>query len=87
MQDYSKQWNEYRALLKQWRLYHREFAPQIIHVQKHFDKLELECSRHLIEYRRTKRPHYLQKADETLAEAAKQIKLLSRFEFLASLSK
>jgi len=87
MDHYQHTWNEYKVLLRQWRLNHREYAPQIIKIQKHFESLELECSKFLIEYRRSKKQIYIDKADALLESAGKQIKTISKFEFLATLSK
>lgn len=87
MEHYENIWNEYKLLLKQWRRIHRDYAPQIVKIQKNFDSMELECSKLLIEYRRSKKQIYIDKADALLESAAKQIKTISKLEFLATLSK
>jgi ribosomal protein L35 len=87
MTDHQLQWDEFKALLKEWRRSHREYAPQIVKIQKRFEKLEIEHKKHLIEYHRTKKPRHLSKADAIIESASKEIKTLSKLEFLASLSK
>lgn len=87
MTDHQEQWNEFKALLKQWRQFHRGYAPQIIKIQKRFEKLELDHKKHLIEYQRSGRPSSLAKAEAIMNSASKEIKTLSKLEFLATLSK
>lgn len=85
--DYKARWDTITSALAQWRRFHRDYAPQIVIWQKHFAKLRLECEKHLCEYRNTRRPSHIEKAEKLLAQAEHEFKLLSRLEFLASLSK
>lgn len=86
-QDYTNRWNYITNTLKEWRKFHRDYAPQIVIWQKHFEKLRLDCEKHLCEHRNTRRPSHLEKAEKLLNQAEQELKILSRLEFLASLSK
>ena len=85
--DYKARWDHIVTSLKEWRKLHRDYAPQIVIWQKHFDKLRLDCEKHLCEYRNTRRPSHLEKAEKLINQAEQEFKVLSRLEFLASLSK
>jgi hypothetical protein len=88
MQDnFTNRWNHITATLKGWRKYHRDYAPQIVIWQKRFDKLRIDSEKNLCEYRRTRRPSHNEQAEKLLTQAERELKVLSRLEFLASLSK
>ena len=85
--DYHTRWNTITDSLAQWRKLHKPYAPQIVIWQKHFARLRLECEKHLCDYRNTRKPLHAEKAEKLINQAEQEFKVLSRLEFLASLSK
>lgn len=85
--DYHTRWNHMTHSLKEWRKLHKDYAPQIVIWQKRFDKLRIDCEKQLCEYRNTRRPSHLEKAEKIMNQAEQEFKVLSRLEFIASLSK
>lgn len=86
-QDYKARWDKITSSLAQWRRFHRDYAPQIVIWQKHFNKLRLDCEKHLCEYRNTRRSSHVEKAEKLLLQAEAEFKQVSRLEFLASIAK
>jgi hypothetical protein len=84
--DIQARWNKINFALQEWRRFHRLYAPQIVIWQKHFAQLNLECEKHLCEYRNSRKPLHLQKAEKLINQAEQEFKILSRLEFLASLN-
>lgn len=84
--DIQERWNKINSTLSEWRRFHKSYAPQIVIWQKYFDRLHLECQKHLCEYRNTRKPSHLQKAENLINQAEQEFKILSRLEFLASLN-
>lgn len=86
-QDFADRWNVLLSTLAQWRKLHPDHAPQILRFQRNVEKLRLESQKHLCEHRRSHRPSHLHRAEKLINQAEQELKLLSRLEFLATLSK
>lgn len=84
---YAHRWDYITQSFKDWKKLHTGFAPQITVWQKHFEKLHLDFQRQLCEHRRSKRPIHIQNSINILEQAEAEFKLLTRYEFIASLSK
>lgn len=85
--DYHTRWDYITCSLRAWRKLHKDYAPQIVIWQKRFDKLRIDCEKQLCEHRNTRKTSHLKKAEKIINQAEQEFKILSRLEFLASLSK
>ena len=88
MEDYrTPKWSEWQALFKDWKRLHREVPGQFVKLSRRYTKYEYDYYKLISEYRQTRNPNKLNAALEILNQAEQEMKVLSRMEFLASLSK
>jgi len=81
------EYNEYMDRLQIWKKNHGIFINDIRKLEKTLNKMYDDYSNIMIDYRRTRRNHYIQQANQVLTEAIELAKKFSKVELLASLSK
>ena len=81
------EFKEYMDRLQIWKKNHGIFINDIKKLENTLNKMYDEYTNILVEYRRTKREHYLEQANKVLVEAIELAKKFSKVELLASLSK
>ena len=81
------EFREYMDRLQLWKKNHGIFMNDIKKLENTLNKMYDEYTTILIDYRRTKREHYLEKANSGLLEAIDLAKKFSKVELIASLSK
>ena len=81
------EFKEYQERLQVWKRNHGIFINDIKRLERTLDKMYDEYTTILIDYRRTKKEHYLEKASSVLIEAINLAKKFSKVELIASLSK
>lgn len=81
------EFNEYIDRLQIWKKNHGIFINDISKLEKTLNKMYDNYSNIMIDYRRTRRDHYLEQANQVLIEAIDLAKKFSKVELLASLSK
>jgi len=81
------EFKEYQERLQVWKRNHGIFINDIKRLERTLDKMYDEYTNILVDYRRTKREHYLEQANQVLVQALELAKKFSKVELLASLSK
>ena len=81
------EFKEYQERLQVWKRNHGIFINDIKRLERTLDKMYDEYTNILVDYRRTKREHYLEQANQVLVQALELEKKFSKVELLASLSK
>ena len=81
------EYNEYMDRLQIWKKNHGIFINDIRKLEKTLNKMYDDYSNIMIDYRRTRRDHYIEQANQVLTEAIELAKKFSKVELLASLSK
>ncbi len=81
------EFKEYMDRLQVWKNNHGIFINDIKKLENTMNKMYDEYTTILIDYRRTKRDHYLEQANAVLIEAINLAKKFSKVELIASLSK
>lgn len=81
------EFKEYQDRLQIWKRNHGIFINDIKRLERTLDKMYDEYTNILVDYRRTKREHYLEQANQVLVQALELAKKFSKVELLASLSK
>lgn len=83
--------NPFDAMLQQiaeWHNYHKKTSPgTTARLKKRFEQYNKDYLAKMIEYNRTNRPFYLNRANAVLEAAQKEFNQFKRLEFLATLSK
>lgn len=86
-QQLLNEYNDYMSRIATWKKNHGIFFKDIQKLEDSVAKIMDRRSDKLIEYRRTRKPRYLDEANAILKDALKTIKTFSKVELLASLSK
>lgn len=81
------EFKEYQERLQVWKRNHGIFINDIKRLERTLDKMYDEYTNILVDYRRTKKEHYLEQANQVLIQALELAKKFSKVELLASLSK
>ena len=81
------EFKEYQERLQVWKRNHGIFINDIKRLERTLDKMYDEYTNILVDYRRTKREHYLEQANQVLVQALELAKKFSKVELIASLSK
>ena len=81
------EYKEYMDRLQIWKKNHGIFINDIRKLEKTLNKMYDDYSNIMIDYRRTRRDHYIEQANQVLTEAIELAKKFSKVELLASLSK
>jgi hypothetical protein len=80
--------DEMLRTIAEWHNYHKKTSPgTTARLRKRFEQYNKDYLSKMIEYHRTQRLSYLDKANAILAEAQKEFNRFKRLEFLATLSK
>jgi hypothetical protein len=80
--------DEILRTIAEWHNYHKKTSPGTTsRLRKKFEQYNKDYLSKMIEYNRTKRSFYLNRANATLEEAQKEFNRFKRLEFLATLSK
>lgn len=87
-QEHANPFDEMLQAIAAWHNYHKKTSPgTTARLKKRFEQYHKEYITRIIEYDRTKRPFYLNRANAVLEAAQKEFKQFKRLEFLATLSK
>jgi hypothetical protein len=81
------EFKEYQERLQIWKKNHGIFINDIKRLENTLNKMYDEYTNILVDYRRTRRKHYLDEANQVLIQALELAKKFSKVELLASLSK
>lgn len=88
MEDYrTPKWSEWQTLFKEWKRLHREVPGQFVKLARRYTKYEYDYYKLISEYRQTRNANKLNAALGILDQADREMKVLIKMEFLASLSK
>ena len=88
MEQQAQQFEEWRKMIDAWHKYHKDTSPgTTARLKKRFEKYEFDYFKLISEFRKTKKPSLLRKADAIVAEATDEIKTFKRLEFLGTLAK
>jgi hypothetical protein len=86
--EHVNPFDEMLQAIAEWHTYHKRTSPgTTARLKKRFEQYNNDYLFKIIEYNRTKRPFYLNKANAVLEAAQKEFKQFKRLEFLATLSK
>jgi hypothetical protein len=87
-EDDVNPFDEMLRTIAEWHNYHKKSSPgTTARLKKRFEQYNKDYLTKIIEYNRTKRPFYLNRANAILEEAQKEFNRFKRLEFLATLSK
>jgi hypothetical protein len=75
------------TIIKQWKTQHGMFIKDIQRLEKVVEAHITEASKILVLYRRTGQQHYLNTAQQSYTSASDAIKVFSKRELLATLSR
>jgi len=88
MEQHINQFNEWRKLINEWHKYHKTTSPGTTRrLQKRFEQYEFNYFKLITEYRKTKQPSLLSKANNIHLTASAEIKSFKRLELLGTLAK
>lgn len=88
MDQQIQQFDQWRSMIDEWHKYHKRTSPgTTAQLKKRFEKYSFDYFKLLSEYRKTKKPSLLRKADAIYKSAEQEIKTFKRLEILGTLSK
>ena len=88
MEQQAQQFEEWRKMIAAWHKYHKDTSPgTTAQLRKRFEKYEFDYYKLITEYRKTKKPSLLRKADAIYEQAVNEIKTFKRLELLGTLAK
>lgn len=86
-EELLQKFKELQDRIPQWKKQHGIFINDIKRIENSAEKFYDEYQNIMIDYKRTRKQHYADQAEEVLKQAIETLKKVSKIELLTSLSK
>jgi hypothetical protein len=83
----EKFWDDTLQTIRKWRKLHPPHAPKLHMIERKIQAMRIEYMKNIQDYYYRKHKSKLEQAEKIKQEAEELLKKLSKFEFLATLSK